>query len=72
MKSTHFLFMRETNFVEKLIHSYIREIVRLNEIPKIIVSNCDSGFTSRLWREIEKSMGTKLNFSITFHPQTDS
>ena len=49
----------------------MNEIVRLHEIPLSIVSDCDPRFTSRFWKELQSALGTQLNFSIAFHPQTD-
>jgi len=50
---------------------YIRDIVRLHGMPESIVSDRDSKFTSRFWRELHRSLGTKLLMSTSFHPQTD-
>ena len=46
------------------------EIVRLYGMPLSIVSDRDPRFTSRFWKELQSSLGTCLNFSITFHLQT--
>src|ERR1700683_1503520 len=50
---------------------YIRDIIRLHGMPELIVSDRDSKFTSRFWRELHRSLGTKLLMSTSFHPQTD-
>ena len=50
---------------------YRREIVRLHGLPSSIVSDRDSKFTSKWWRELHKLLGAKLLMSTSFHPQTD-
>ena len=36
-----------------------------------IVSDRVATFTSVFWQELYKAIGTRLDFSTTFHPQTD-
>ena len=50
---------------------FLKEVMRLHRVPKSIVSDCDTKFTSTLWHELHKLMGTKLLMSTAFHPQTD-
>ena len=49
----------------------MNEIVRLHGITLSIVSDLDPRFTLRFWKELQSALGTQLNFSTTFHPQTD-
>jgi transposase InsO family protein len=46
-------------------------IVCLHGVPKKIVSDRGTQFTSRFWEKLHESMETKLNFSSAYHPQTD-
>jgi hypothetical protein len=46
-------------------------IMRLHRVPKKIVSERGSQFTSRFWRSFHENMNTKLNFSMSYQPQTD-
>lgn len=68
IKSAHFLLIYQTDSIEKFIKIFVREIIRLHESLKVIISNRDKRFTSRLWKDIHRSLGTKLNFIKTFHP----
>ena len=36
-----------------------------------IMPEQDPRFTSRLWPNLQRALGKKLNLSTTFHPQTD-
>lgn len=45
-KSAHFLAVKTTNFVSKLIGLYVQEIVRLHNILASVISDRDSCFTS--------------------------
>ena len=70
-KSAHFLPVRVTYTLDKLAEIYVREIVRLHGVPKSIVSDRDSRFTSKFWKSLQNALGTRLKFSTAFHPQTD-
>ncbi len=70
-KSAHFLPIKETDKMEKLAKTYIKEIVRLHGVPISIISDRDSRFTSRFWQSLQKEMGTRLDMSTAYHPQTD-
>ncbi|GJV20227.1 putative nucleotidyltransferase, ribonuclease H [Tanacetum coccineum] len=70
-KSAHFLPMRETDSTEKLTRLYMKEIVARHGIPVSIISDRDSHFTSRVWKSLHKALGTQLNLSTAYHPQTD-
>jgi hypothetical protein len=63
--------MKMTNPINKLAKIYVNEVVRLHGVPVSIISNQDPRFTSRLWPNIHRAMGTNLNISMAFHPQTD-
>ncbi|GJS05610.1 putative reverse transcriptase domain-containing protein [Tanacetum coccineum] len=56
---------------EKLARLYTDEIVTRHGVPVSIISDRDARFTSRLWQTFQKALGTRLDMSITYHPQTD-
>ncbi|KAA3484635.1 DNA/RNA polymerases superfamily protein [Gossypium australe] len=70
-KSAHFIPVRVDYSLDKLANLYISEIVRLHRVPLSIISDRDPRFSSRFWKKLQKALGTKLNFSTAFHPQTD-
>src|SRR3954463_12770863 len=70
-KVAHFLPVKTTYQNSKLAELYISRIVSFHGIPKNIVSDRGTQFTSRFWKKVQEGLGTKLNFSITYHPQTD-
>ena len=49
----------------------IAQIFKHHGMPKSIVSDRDPRMTSLFWRALFDNLGTKLNFSSSFHPQTD-
>jgi hypothetical protein len=54
-----------------LAELYMARIVCLHGVPKKIVSDQGSQFTSRYWKKLHESLDTRLNFSSAYHPQTD-
>ncbi|KZV56228.1 DNA/RNA polymerase superfamily protein [Dorcoceras hygrometricum] len=70
-KCAHFLPVKTTYDVSRYADLYLKEIVRLHGVPVSIVSDRDPKFTSALWKSLHRALGTKLNFSTAFHPQTD-
>ncbi|GJT51436.1 putative reverse transcriptase domain-containing protein [Tanacetum coccineum] len=70
-KSAHFLPIREDFKTEKLARIYINEIVARHGVPVSIISDRDGRFASHLWQALQKALGTKLNMSTAYHPETD-
>jgi hypothetical protein len=56
-------------FVDRFL--FFREVVRLHEAPKTIVSHRNVKFMSYFWKTLCVKLGTKLLFSTNCHPQTD-
>ncbi|GJV83071.1 putative reverse transcriptase domain-containing protein [Tanacetum coccineum] len=70
-KSAHFLAIREDYSTERLANTYIDEIVTRHEVSVSIISDRDGRFTSHCWQTMQKALGTRLDMSTAYHPQTD-
>nr|GEY94106.1 reverse transcriptase domain-containing protein [Tanacetum cinerariifolium] len=69
-KSAHFLPMREDYKMDRLARLYLNEIVAIHGVPISIISDRNSRFTSRFWKSMQEALGTRLDMSTTYHPQT--
>ncbi|GJV00335.1 putative reverse transcriptase domain-containing protein [Tanacetum coccineum] len=70
-KSAIFTPMRETDPLDKLARLYLKEVVTRHGIPVSIIYDRDSRFTSNFWRSLQNALGTNLDMSTAYHPQTD-
>nr|GEW52499.1 putative reverse transcriptase domain-containing protein [Tanacetum cinerariifolium] len=70
-KSAHFLAIREDYKTEKLARLYIHDIIARHGVPVSIISDRDSYFTSIFLKSLQKALGTPLDLSTTYHPETD-
>ncbi|GJX22279.1 putative reverse transcriptase domain-containing protein, partial [Tanacetum coccineum] len=69
--SAHFLPIREDYKMDRLARLYLNEIVARHGVPISIISDRDSYFTSRFWQTMQEALGTRLDMSTAYHPQTD-
>jgi hypothetical protein len=70
-KVAHFLPVKTSYHMSLLAELYVDNILKLHGAPRSIVSDRGPQFTAQFWKSLHASMGTKLNYSTTFHPQTD-
>ncbi|WVZ97861.1 hypothetical protein U9M48_043369 [Paspalum notatum var. saurae] len=70
-KVAHFIPVNTTYSGARLAELYISRIVYLHGVPKRIISDRGSQFTSRFWEQLHDSLDSKLRFSTAYHPQTD-
>jgi hypothetical protein len=67
-KVAYFILGKTTYSGAKLAELYMSIIVCLHGVPKKIVPDRGSQFTSKFWEKLHESMDTKLNFSSANHP----
>ena len=70
-KVAHFIPVKTTYSGAKLAKIYMTRIVCLHGVPRTIVSDRGTQFTSKFWNQLHQALGTRLEFSIAFHPQSD-
>ncbi|MCO5611864.1 hypothetical protein L7F22_066123 [Adiantum nelumboides] len=70
-KQTHFIPVKKTVKPDHLARLFVVQIFRLHGMPETIVSDRVPRFTSLFWKAIWENIGTRLQFSSSFHPQTD-
>ncbi|GJS19647.1 reverse transcriptase domain-containing protein [Tanacetum coccineum] len=70
-KSAHFLPMHEDYKMDRLARLYLNKIVSRHGVLISIISDRDSRFTSRFWQSMQEALGTRLDISTAYHPQTD-
>ncbi|GJY83346.1 putative reverse transcriptase domain-containing protein [Tanacetum coccineum] len=61
----------ETDPLDKLARMYLKEVVTRHGIPVSIICDRDPRFASNFWRSLQNALGTNLDMSTAYHPQTD-
>ncbi|GKB13168.1 putative reverse transcriptase domain-containing protein [Tanacetum coccineum] len=70
-KSAILIPMKETDPLEKLARMYLKEVISRHGIPVLIIYDHDPRFASNFSRSLQKALGTSLDMSTAYHPQTD-
>jgi transposase InsO family protein len=70
-KVAHFIPVKTTYSGPQLAELYVSRIFYLHVVPKKIVSDRGTQFTSRFWERLHEALDTQLCFSSAYHPQTD-
>jgi transposase InsO family protein len=70
-KVAHFIPVKTTYNSTVLAKLYMSRIVCLHGVPKKIVSDRGTQFTSHFLQQLHEALGTNLKFSSAYHSQTD-
>nr|GEV63265.1 hypothetical protein [Tanacetum cinerariifolium] len=57
--------------LDKLARMYLKEVVTKHGIPVSIIYDRGPRFSSNFWKSLQKDLGTNLDMSIAYHPETD-
>ena len=70
-KHAHFLSVKKIIKAKHMAKLYMTHIFGHHDIPSSTVLDRDPQMTSLFWQGLFENLGTKLNFSSAYHPQTD-
>jgi hypothetical protein len=70
-KMSHFIATDVNVTAEQTAQLFIDNVFKLHGVPRKIISDRGAQFTSLFWTTLWKLLGTKLNISTAYHPQTD-
>nr|GEY63394.1 putative reverse transcriptase domain-containing protein [Tanacetum cinerariifolium] len=71
IKSAIFMPMRKIDPLDKLARMYLKEVVTKHGIPVLIICDRDPRFSLNFWKLLQKALGTSLDMSTAYHPETD-
>jgi hypothetical protein len=67
----HLIPSRQDYKARQVAELMFEQIYKLHGVPKNIISDRDSLFTSVFWKHLHELIGTKLRMSSAYHPQSD-
>ncbi len=70
-KLRHYVACKTAISAPDLARLFMQTVVRMHGVPRVLISDRDPRFTAHFWKAFWASMGTTLNMSTAYHPQTD-
>jgi transposase InsO family protein len=70
-KYYHLISLTHPFTVSIVADLFLNTVHKLHGLPLKIITDKDPIFTSSFWRELMGKLGIKLNFTTTYHPQTN-
>lgn len=67
----HFMPMKTDFTSSSVTEVFIHSVLKLHGVPLSIVCDRDKAFTSRFWQHLFFKMGTSIQMSSAYHPQSD-
>jgi len=70
-KMVHFVPTHTSATAQQTARLFLQSIFRQHGMPRSLISDRDSKFTSDFWQSFFTTLGTTLNLSTSYHPQSD-
>jgi hypothetical protein len=70
-KSAHFIPVKSTCKAKDIAQIFMKEVFQLHDMPREIISDRDTKFTSNFWKTLMVGLETNFLFITAYHPQTD-
>jgi len=70
-KKTPFIHVKSTYKMVEIVDIFVNEIYHLHRIPSMVIFDRDVKFTSTFWKTLFLGLGTQIQFTTTYHPQTN-
>jgi hypothetical protein len=70
-KYAHFIPLSHPFTAFQVALYYMNNVFKLHGMPTAMVSDREEMFTSHIWQELFKLLGTNLKMSSAYHPQID-
>jgi len=70
-KMVHIEACKKTDGAKAIAELFHRHVFKLHGLPSTIISDRDTRWTGQFWQRLFNLLGSKLNMSTAFHPQTD-
>ena len=70
-KVAHLFPVRKDYSAKDVAHTFMKGVFLHHGLPRRIVSDRDSKFTSNFWKSIFEATGTQLAYNTAYHPETD-
>ena len=70
-KVTHLFPVCKDYFAKDVAHVFMQGVFLHHGLPRRIISDRDSKFTSNFWKALFQATGTQLAYNTAYHPETD-
>jgi transposase InsO family protein len=71
LKMVHYIALKETATAKDAANAFLNEVWKLHGLPKSIISDRDTKWTSEFWDGLCSLLGINKRMSTSFHPETD-